>query len=740
MKMYRNTTLRDFYYVLFRQKRKIIMFFCMVMLTVTLGTFLSPKTYQSEAMLLVRLGRENVSLDPTAATGQTVNLSQNRENEIKSEMEILTSQALAEMVVDTIGYEAFLSRNPDPLLKIDSAHRTDRGVALVSSSVPPSPSRDLKLSTDEKERDKAIRKFKKNLTVDYQKNSSILTIQYNAYGQHLSQLVVAKLIDFYLDKHINVHRTPGSEKFFVTQTKELRAKLEQSEDTLRELKNQTGIASVAEQRNILANRIGGLQRSLGETEAVLAGSRSRVQMMQTTLSGLPKTLIRTKISGYSGNPIDYIQQRLHDLQLKEQDLLSNFTEKNQQVQEVRREIAEVRGLLNKEGATHAQVTQLATLTEKATVSELQGKAKALKEELAQAQRELQVLNDNEMRITQLEREIDIQKGNYRNYSEKLEQTRIDRALEVGKISNISLVQPATYPVKPIRPRTLLNLALGLFLGAFGGLGVAFLSENLDHSFKAPDDVDKYLDLPVLVTIPLWGGKTTPKVGDTDEYFGLSIKSGGGQEIIPGTRKYFEALINHIFLSVGEAGKPPQILAVSSCSSGEGVSTVAANLAVSLGDNGGRVLLIDANINRPSVHKIFRVNQSPGLAEMFKRGQIIPSLVQPTAVKNLDVLPSGLGPINLLLLFEAKGFADQLALWRREYQYVVFDLPPLNESPHTTRLIRLVDGVILVVEAERTRWEVAQQAKEMFVQDKANVLGVVLNKRQFPIPAWLYRTI
>ena len=101
-----------------------------------MGTFLSPKTYQSEAMLLVRLGRENVSLDPTAATGQTVNLSQNRENEIKSEMEILTSQALAEMVVDTIGYEAFLSRNPDPLLKIESAQRADRGWALVSTLAP----------------------------------------------------------------------------------------------------------------------------------------------------------------------------------------------------------------------------------------------------------------------------------------------------------------------------------------------------------------------------------------------------------------------------------------------------------------------------------------------------------------------------------------------------------------------------------------------------------------------------
>src|SRR5665647_1284584 len=121
MKIYPNNTLRDFYYVLFRQKRKIILFFCVVMVTVTLGTFLSPKTYQSEAMLLVRLGRENVSLDPTAQTGQMINLNQNRENEIKSEMEILNSQALAEMVVDAIGYEAFLSRNPNSLLKVKSA-------------------------------------------------------------------------------------------------------------------------------------------------------------------------------------------------------------------------------------------------------------------------------------------------------------------------------------------------------------------------------------------------------------------------------------------------------------------------------------------------------------------------------------------------------------------------------------------------------------------------------------------
>ena len=576
----------------------------------------------------------------------------------------------------------------------------------------------------------------KNLTVDYEKNSNILTITYDAPGPHLSQLGVAELLNYYLEKHINVHRTPGSEEFFVTQTEQLRTKLAKNEDTLRELKNLTGIASVAEQRSILVNRIGALQRSLEETGAALAGATSRVRAMQTTLSGLPKTLVRTKMSGYSGNPIDYIQQRLHDLQIKEQDLLSKYTEKNQQVQEIRREISEVKGLLNQEGATQGQVTQLALLTDNATLSELQAKTKALKEELAQAESDLRVLNDNDMRITQLEREIDIQKANYRNDSDKLQQARIDRLLEVGKISNISIVQPATYPVKPIRPRKALNLALGLFLGAFGGLGLAFLSENLDHSFKTPADVEKYLDLPVLVTIPLGG---TPKVGDPDEYLGLSVRSNGEQKISPAAQEYFEALINHILLPVGDSNKEPHILGLTSCQSGEGVSSLAANLAVSLGFNGGRVLLVDANMTHPSVHKIFRVKQSPGLAEMFTRGQINPALIQPTSVKNLDVLPSGSGPVNLMLLFEAKGFTDQLTLWGREYQYVVFDSPPLNE-PSATRLAKLVDAVLLVVEAERTRYEVARQAGEMLTQAKAKVLGVVLNKRQYLIPEWLYRTM
>jgi capsular exopolysaccharide synthesis family protein len=729
------TSLRDFYYALFRQKRKVILFFLAVMIATVLGTFLSSKTYQSEAKLMVRLGRESVSLDPTAATGQMINLSQSRENEIRSELEILNSRDLVERVVDAIGYQAFLTSfgNPDGYINNGSSQGPGETKAGDSASSP-----DKTLSADQlRDRDTAIRSLTKNLEMDFQKNSNIITISYKGPSQKLSQLVVAKLIDFYLDKHISVYRTPGSDEFFSRQTEGLRNKLAQTEEALRDMKNKTGVASVPEQRTILLKRMGDLQRSLEETAAASAGIKSKVQTMQGTLAGLPKTLLRTKLSGYSGNPIDYLEQKLHDLQLKEQDLLSKYTDKTQLVQEARRQINETQAILKKEDATHGQVTQFTLLADKAALSELQAKDGALKGELAVAQGELRNLNDNEVKLAQLEREAEIQKASYRSYADKLEQARIDRALETGRISNISVVQAATFPVKPIRPRTALNLALGCFLGIFGGLGIAFLAEHLDHSFRTPEDVKRMLELPVL-TIPLLDRCGLVAVEEKQNPVPLQYKPMPGISV---ETKGCQTIVDLILLTNFDARQQRPLLAVTSCHRGEGVSSVAASVAISLAKNAaGRILLVDTNLGQPSVHKIFGVDRLPGLSDILGSGQLNALAIKPSHINNLDLLTAGNGEPNLRLLFDSQTFADQLGLWRREYSFVIFDTPPLTEVSVGTRLATLADGVIFVVEAERTRQEVVQQAQEMLTQAQVNILGVVLNKRQFPIPAWLYRTL
>ncbi|MGD0917414.1 MAG: GumC family protein [Thermodesulfobacteriota bacterium] len=517
-------SVRDICDVLFRHQWKFILFFLLVMSAVTLWTFISPEVYQSNAKLLVRLGRESVTLDPTATTGPVVSAGQSRENEIKSELEILRSQELVEDVVDTIGPSAFLKSN--------SALRDLSGeMVLKMSSKTRPPQASLLRSADgffiEKglsDRDKAILRISKNLEIEALKNSNIISISFKAKDQKLAQVTIEKLIAFYLDKHINVHRTAGSYEFFTDQTDHLRSALFQTEDHLRELKNKAGIASLEEQSRAFLKRMGDLQQEVEETEAALIASKAKVGTLQKTLASLPETQVVQETTGHPNAGADLMRDRLYGLQIKEQDLLSRFTEESEPVREIRRQISEAQSLLVQEERTRTQVTkglneaykqtQLALLTERATVSSLQSKLKEMQAQLRSARGELTAINNSETQLGQVQREMAIQEASYRKYHEKLEEARIDHALEIGKISNISVVQPPTYPVKPIWPIKSLILGLGFLFGIMGGVGLAFFFGFIDHSFKRPEDVERRLNLPTLATIPHLGNdKIIPRLPD-----------------------------------------------------------------------------------------------------------------------------------------------------------------------------------------------------------------------------------
>jgi uncharacterized protein involved in exopolysaccharide biosynthesis len=509
-------TLRDLYIILFRHKWKIVLFFLAVVVTVTVGTFLLPEIFQSEARIMVRVGRESVTLDPTATTGQVITVGQSRENEVKSELEILKSQELVEKVVDVFGPAAFLepeaeaapasngSNGGESAFKqaVEKLRATFKEVAALLPNLSLNPLSD---------RDRAIITVTKGLEIEALKNSDVIAVSFEARGRKLPREALAKLIALYLDKHITVRRTAGSYEFFDRQTRQVETGLGKAEEVVRELKNRTGIASLDDQRKVLLKRIGDLEQDSEATESALAASLARIDTMERTLSALPPTLVTQETSGNPNQGADLMRARLYELQLKEQDLLSKFTETSKPVVEVRRQIAEAQALLGREEPTRVQTTrglndahkqvEVALLTERANATSLRAKAREQRRQLAGARGELKAINDSETRLTHVQREMGIQEANYRKYTEKLEQARIDQALEMGKISNISVVQQATTPVKPVRPKKLLNLVLGVFLGLFGGIGLAFFTEYMTQGFSTPESVERRLGLPVLGTVP-----------------------------------------------------------------------------------------------------------------------------------------------------------------------------------------------------------------------------------------------
>ena len=515
---YPQRSLRDFYYVLFRHKWKMIIFFLAVMVPVTLGTFLVAETYRAEAKILVKIGRENVTLDPTATIGQVIQPSQTRESEINSEVDIFKSRELAQKTVEHVGVGKFVNPPEDenPANGSSGAKTPGwkralkkNGQAAIGAAVGFLENIGIIFPLDDRE--KAVLGLMKRLNIETQKNINTLSLAYDAESAKFAKTVLSQLIEFYLDKHMAAYRTPGSYGFFDQQSGDLRAQLAKTEDELKSLKNRTGVASLDEQRKIILTRIGTLQQESETSLADLAASRAKVAELEQKLAGVSPTLVTQETKSSSVHGVELMRPRLYELRLKEQELLSKYAETSIPVKEVRRQITEAEALLAKEDPTRTDVItgintthqqlHLALLTETANLSSLEAKSRVVDRQLEDARRDAQGINETEVQMLSLQRELALQDFKYRKYAESREQARIDQALETNKISNISVVQEPTASLKPVKPRKALNLALGFFLGIFGGLGLVFCTDYLDHSIKTPADVEEKLQLELLASIP-----------------------------------------------------------------------------------------------------------------------------------------------------------------------------------------------------------------------------------------------
>ena len=754
------SSLRDIYYVLFRHKWKMVLFFLAVNTTVFVSTFNTPEIYRSEAKLLVRLGRENITLDPTATTGQIINVSQSRENEVNLELEILKSRELWEDVVDSIGPDAFLMRTAR---KLSTSSRNEKVIgkaapeALVEIKKSPGSSERSALVKPLNDRDKAILKVMKNLEIKALKDSSVISISYESESPKLAQNVIATLINYYLEKHIAVHQTPGSHQFFLQQVTDLRSKLALSENELRGLRDESGISSLEEQRQVMLNRIAELEGQAGAAEAELAACQAKVQALQKTLSDIPELLVTQETTGFPDHAVDLMRAKLYELQLKQHDLLSKFAEESQQVQMIRKEVAEAQMLLDRQIAKTGRVevskgvniaytqTQSALFAERAALSSVQAKIVNLKEQLATAKEGLKALNEADLKITSLRREISMQQANYQRYSENLEQARIDHALEREKISNISVVQPATFPTLPVSQRKSLKLALGLLVGILGGIGLTFFFEYIDHTIRTPEEVEEKLLLPTLASIPCVRVNRIRPAKKRVEQIKSVDKNVKGMptrwEIPVKVKRQYSILREELLLKLNGRSKAPYALAIIGCQRGEGVSTVAANISAMLAQGRcGRVLLVDTNIRYPSAHNIFQTRLEPGLANIPTADHDYGDIIVSERFKNLHILAAGTPNGSSPGILQPAQFSKLIHSLKTDYRHVVFDMPAMKEAHSSARLASLCDGVVLVIEAERLRWEVLLEAKAQLLKWNANTVGVVLNKRRFPIPDWLYRML
>ncbi len=750
-------SLRDIYFVIFRHKKKALIFAAAVITAATIYAFLFTNNYYiSEAHLMVRIGRESLAVDRTAAPGEIIRINRSRNEEIKTEIEIIKSRETAEKVLRSMGLKEFINRsqkvpdiNNSPVYKlrrkllgyIKSAALELR--KIYDSEIQPQP------VTDEQLYSKAVDIISGSLEVKRIRDTSIINVSYTALNPDFAHDVLDKIIESYMGQHIKLLFTESSYNFLKNQTQKIRSELEQTDQRIIELKNKTGIASIDDQLTI--ERINSIQQAINEIESNIAASSAKIKLFKKNITNLQTFSDNEGTAGLLNSTADEMRIRLNELRNQELVLLETYTEQSNPVQEVRRQIRQIQNMISSleqsPQAVHmpfelTQQLRTELMLEEGNLSSLKAKLKVMKDQVRSEIKKLRKVNKNLSLLKQLQRKWAADETSYSKFSSSFEQARIDKALKLDKVSNISISQPPTFPVKPIDSKNKLILLAGLLVGIFGAIGLTFLIDKMDHTIKKPDDIKTNINLPNLVSIPHLD-KNEALLPDIAAFKNLRMIPKPSDSTLKNTyskqannletRKYFEPLMHRILFSDKNDSVIPQVIGITSCRHGEGVTTVAVNLAVNLARlDKGRVLLMDMNL--------FKLDKKESIDDPY------PNLGNILALRKgstTDILGPKLDQLYMLQsskFSKSTGLDDLQNLYKSEYDFVVMDMPAIFEDNSIDIIARLADKVVLVIQAEKERWQVINHARELLQEANVNLVGTVLNKRNYYIPAWLYKRL
>jgi tyrosine-protein kinase Etk/Wzc len=297
-----------------------------------------------------------------------------------------------------------------------------------------------------------------------------------------------------------------------------------------------------------------------------------------------------------------------------------------------------------------------------------------------------------------------------------------------KASNIRIVDPAEVPEVPVRPRVMLNLALGFIFGLGLGVGLAFFQEYLDSTIKSPDQIERLLRLPTLGVLPSFTKSLTSRGGGTEALAVSSAKQEGrmapGVQTTAAFKEAFRSLRTSILLS---ANPVPRVLLVTSAMPGEGKTTTAVNLGATLASLGHKVAIVDCDMRRPACHRSTGVPNKPGFVQCLTGHATLEEALLPVpGVPDLMVIPCGPIPPNPAEILSSPITLEMLRKLREKFDYVVIDSPPLLSVADSRILATATDAVVLVVRAMSTPYDAVRRAKAFLYGAGARILGVALN--------------
>ncbi len=698
--------LRDHLRALGRHRRIVVC--CLaaaVLAAATVTAFLKP-VYRAATVLEIRPQHAGGTGGPEASSAVDV-----RREFLRTQHEVLASRNLAGRVIDRLGLAADATFNPPPERRwFDAAGETIR--AALGRVTP------VAADAAAAAREALIRRFVDAVGVHPRPHSYLVDVTFTSPSPAVAQRVVSTMAEEFVSLSVEQRQeaVQTGRAAIERRAQETREALARAERELGTLSRERGGAHVREAERIAYKRLTDL------TDAVTAAQQTRMRA-----EGLVRQAERgefTRVSALVDHPV--MTELLQELATDEAEfsrLSRTFTAAHPRMQRLETKIADLRRRIDDE-------TQRLRETLRADYEAARTTERLLQKTLTAHQEVVADLNRRAADFRVLEKQIATDREVYKGLLGRLQELEV--AAGMGA-SNVSVLDRAQLPFEPHWPRPLLNLVVALLVGLGAGIGAAFFQEHLDRGLKTPEDVERHLHLGTLGGVPPLRGRRGPGpwTAMMPELMAAQNPKSTGAEAM-------RALRAALFLTT--AAGPPQRLCVTSARPEEGKTCVAANLAIVLAQMGKRVVLVDAALRRPRLHRLFGRDIGPGLTDYLTANATLPAVIKPAApdkVPTLDLVVSGPvppNPMQLLQSVEMRGFLEELG---RRYDFVIADGPALVGPADAALLAREMGAVLLVVKAGETPRKLAKQATDYLARIGARVLGVVLNQAEASERGYFY---
>jgi polysaccharide biosynthesis transport protein len=551
--------------------------------------------------------------------------------------------------------------------------------------------------------------------------------------EHPDPLTAAKIVNTLSDTYvlynlevINATNVTAHD-FLQQQAAELQAKIRADEERLITYAKSNQILSLDASQNTTVERLSGLNRQLleAENERKLAESSYHSALAPGAAEALAESN-SSQIPGAETTAAAQIarsEAKLAELRQRLAELLVENTEEWQEVKEVKQQIAalETQVAQAREHAASVVRTSLETRYRQALSRE-----QSLRAAFDQQRGETVAQNEAAINYRIIQQEIETNKQLLDGLLQRAKQNDIATA---GTQNNVHVINYALVPREPVGPRRLLNVFLALFLSLPPAAGLAVFLEHLDDTIRTPDEVEKALGLPALSLIPAVS-RRRGGVRSTDL---LRLNNGEHPELLINAdpKSALAEAYRHLRTSMmlSAEGPPPQTLVVTSSQPNEGKTTTSINMAVSLAQTGASVLLVDADMHRPRVHKMFGLENERGLSTVLSGGMSMfetLDLMEREKGSGVFVLPAGPVPDNPAELLCKERLRELIEFLKSRYDYILIDSPPIISFTDGVIISSMADGVLLVVHGRKTPRDLVRCSQQILNRVGARIYGIVLN--------------